>query len=133
MAVFYLNATRYATHCLQQYYASNEIKKRRKYNNNVMVEQHGCLTPLVYSGKESMSRECKKFYSVLPEMIARILHHIVWVTTNISFSLMSSILLCIRGSGGKNWALESRRNERWKWHQNERIIINIARTKKYQQ
>ena len=31
--------------------------------------EQGCFAPLVFSANGSMCRECKKFYSVLAEMI----------------------------------------------------------------
>ena len=70
------------------------------------VEQ-GCFTPLVFSANGGMGRECKKFYSVLAEMITmkqKQEYYITmsWFRQKISFWLMRSILLCICGSRGKN-------------------------------
>ena len=70
------------------------------------VEQ-GCFTPLVFSVNGAMGRECKKFYSVLAEMVTlkqkqEYCITMSWVRRKISFSLMRSILLCILGSRGKN-------------------------------
>ena len=67
--VFYSNATRYANQSLQQCYASNENEKKRKYYNRVMNVEQGCFMPSVFSANGGMVRECKKFYSVLAEMI----------------------------------------------------------------
>ena len=69
------------------------------------VEQ-GCFTPLVFSANGGMSHECKKFYSVLAEMIIlkRKQEYCIkmsWLRKKNSFSLMRSISLCIRGSRGK--------------------------------
>ena len=70
------------------------------------VEQ-GCFTPLVFSANGGMGCECKKFYSVLAEMITIKLKQeycitMSWLRRRISFSPMRSYLLCIRGSRGKN-------------------------------
>ena len=69
------------------------------------VEQ-GCFTPLVFSANGGMGRECKKLYSVLAEMITMKRKQecitMSWFRQKISFWLMRSILLCIRGSRGKN-------------------------------
>ena len=105
--VFYSNATRYANQSLQQCYASNENEKKRKYNNRVMNVEQGCFTPLVFSANGDMGRECKKFYSVLAEMITskRKQEYCItmsWLRRKISFLLMRSTLLCIRDSRGKN-------------------------------
>ena len=104
--VFYSNATRYANRSLQQGYALNENEKKRKYNNRVMNVEQGCFTPLVFSANGGMGCECKKFYSVLAEMITikRKQEYCItmsWLRRRISFSPMRSILLCIRGSRGK--------------------------------
>ena len=69
------------------------------------VEQ-GCFTPLVFSANGGMGHECKKFYSVLAEMIIlkRKQEYCIkmsWLRKKNSFSLMRSISLCIRGSRGK--------------------------------
>ena len=69
------------------------------------VEQ-GCFTPLAFSANGGMGRECKKFYSVLAEMITlkrkqECCITMSWLRRKISFSLMRSILLYIRGSRGK--------------------------------
>ena len=69
------------------------------------VEQ-GCYTPLAFSASGGMGREYKKFYSVLAEMITITRKQECCITMSwlrkISFSLMISILLCTRGSPGKN-------------------------------
>ena len=105
--VFYSNATRYANQSRQQCYALNENEKKRKYNKRVMNVELGCFTPLVFSANGVMSRECKKFYSRLAETISakRKEEYAItmpWLRGKVSFSLMRSILLCIRGSRGKN-------------------------------
>ena len=105
--VFYTNATRYANQSLQQCYASNDNEKKRKYNNRVMNVEQRCFTPLAFSANGGMGHECKKFYSVLAEMITikRKQEYCItmsWLRRKISFSVMRSILLCIRRSRGKN-------------------------------
>ena len=70
------------------------------------VEQ-GCFPPLVFSANGDMGHEWKKFYLVLAEMIAikRKQEYCItmfWLRRKISFLLMRSILLRIRGSHGKN-------------------------------
>ena len=67
----------------------------------------GCFTPLVFSANGGMSRECKKFYPRLAEAISakrkeQYAITMPWLLRKISFSLMKSILICIRGSRGKN-------------------------------
>ena len=105
--VFYSNATKYRNQSLQQCYASNENVKKIKYNNRVMNVDQGCFTPLLFSANGGMGCGCKKFYSVLAEMLTmkrkqEYCIRMSWLRRKISFSLTRSILLCIRGSRGKN-------------------------------
>ena len=65
--------------------------------------ENGTFTPLVFSVNGGMGRECKKLYSRLTEMTAEkrnISNSIAttFIRTKISFSLLRSMLLCIRGS-----------------------------------
>ena len=66
--------------------------------------EHGSFTPLVLSATGGMSRECKKFYSRLAEMICkkRKTNCNVTITWNhqrkITSSLIKSIGIWIRGS-----------------------------------
>ena len=64
-------------------------------------------TTVVFSANGGMGRECKKFYSVLAEMITMKQKQeyyipMSWFRQKISFWLMRSILLRICGSRGKN-------------------------------
>ena len=105
--VFYTNAARYANQSFQQCYASNDNEKKRKHNNKLINVKQRYFTSLVFSRNVGMGRECKKFYSVLAEMITikrkqEYCLTMSWLRRKISFSVMRSILLCIRESRGKN-------------------------------
>ena len=68
-----------------------------------MQVEHGSFTPLVMSATGGMGRECQKFYNRLAEMISekRNMDYSIiatWIRRKISFSLIKSIGLCIRGS-----------------------------------
>ena len=81
----------------------NEKEKKRSYNERVLEIEHGTFTPLVFSIYGSMGRECKKFYSRLADLIAEkrdIAKSVAvnWIRTKISFALINSTLLCLRGS-----------------------------------
>ena len=65
------------------------------------------LTPFVFSIYRSMGRECSIFYKRLAKKIAEIreLHQSIvtnWTRTKISFVLLKSPLLCLRGSRSIN-------------------------------
>ena len=69
--VFDPNAKRYATIELSKAYEINEKEKKKTYNERILQVGHGSFTPLVISATGEMSRECKKFYSRLVEMICK--------------------------------------------------------------
>ena len=73
------------------------------YNERVLNIEHGSFTPLVFSANGGMARECSKFYARLSELLStkRSQHYSVisaWVRRKITFSLMKSICMCLRGS-----------------------------------
>ena len=81
----------------------NEQLKKNEYNDRITQVEHGSFTPLVFSCLGGMSYECDRFYKRLAEMIAekRAINTSIascWIRTKISFSLLRSTLLCIRGS-----------------------------------
>ena len=90
--VFNPNAKRYANIELSKAYEINEKEKKKTYNKRILRVEHG-----------GMSRECKKFYSRLAEMISKKRKNnynvtITWIRRKIAFSLIKSIGICIRGS-----------------------------------
>ena len=84
-------------------YEINEKEKKKTYNERILQVVHGSFTPLVMSATGGMSRECKKFYSRLAEMVCKKRKTnynvtITWIRRKIAFSLIKSIGICIRGS-----------------------------------
>ena len=101
--VFDPNALRYRETEIKRCYEKNEQEKKRSYNERVLEVEHGSFTPLVFATHGGMGRECRRFYQRLSEMIAdkRDIAPSVattFVRTKISFSLLRSTLLCLRGS-----------------------------------
>ena len=101
--IFDLDAQRYRNTEIKKCYEKNEIEKKRKYNERVLEVENASFTPLVFSTRGGMGRECKKFFQRLSEMIAnkRDIHvadAMTFVRTRLSFSLLRSMLLCVRGS-----------------------------------
>ena len=71
--------------------------------NGVLGIEHGSFTPLVFSCFGGMSRECSYFYKRLSEKLAdkrniSISEATCFIRTKINFSLVKSLVLCIRGS-----------------------------------
>ena len=71
-------------------------------NSSIEVE-HGSFTPLVFSTTGGMGRQSTIFYSRLASLLARKRHQpysttMGWLRCHLSFSLLRSSILCIRGS-----------------------------------
>ena len=101
--VFNPFARRYSGLTLSQAYKTNESEKKRHYNDRVMSIEHGTFTPLVFSSSGGMAPECRVFYQKLSSMISehrKETYSVVasWVKTKLSFALLRSAVLCIRGT-----------------------------------
>ena len=71
-----------------------------------MDVEHGSFTPLVFSCLGGMSVECNQFYNKVADKISEkrdisISKGRAWVRTKLSFCLLRSTHLCIRGSRTK--------------------------------
>ena len=82
---------------------SNENSKKREYNQRVQQVEHGSFTPLVFSTFGGMGVEGTHFYNRIAEKIAEkrdIASSLSksWIRTKISFSLLRTTNLCLRGS-----------------------------------
>ena len=101
--VFDHNALRYSRTELKKCFQKNEEEKKKSYNERVLQIENATFTPLVFSANGGMGKECSTFYKRLAEMIAdkrniATSEAISFVRTRISFSLLRSMLLCLRGS-----------------------------------
>ena len=101
--VFNPLAQSYSNRTLKAAHKSNENSKKREYNERVLHVEHGSFTPLVFSCLGGMSQECSHFYNKLADMIGekRNLNNSVsrtWVRTKLSFHLLRTTHLYIRGS-----------------------------------
>ena len=96
-------AKRYVNQEISKTYEVNEREKKKLYNERILQIEHGNFTPLVMSATGGMGRECKKFYACLAEMISykrgtSFSVITAWVRRKITFSLIKSIGMCLRGS-----------------------------------
>ena len=101
--IFDPNAKRYQNNTLKQMYAKNEVEKKRHYNERVQRVEQGSFSPLVFSANGGMGNECRIFCNRLCEMLAEkrkceLTKIKSWLRTILSFTLMRSMLLCLRGS-----------------------------------
>ena len=95
--VFNPNVKRYEGKTLQQCYRTNEMEKKRKYNERILQVENGSFTPLVFSVNGGMGKEANKCYSRIAEKLAEkrdepYLVMMSWIRRKISFSMMKSIL-----------------------------------------
>ena len=101
--VFDLNAKRYEGKTLQQCCRTNELEKKRKCNERILQVENGSFTLLAFSVNGGMGKEANKSYSRIAEKLAEKRDEsysviMSWIRRKISFLLMKSIIMCIRGS-----------------------------------
>ena len=107
-AFFYIRvfdplARRYQDQTLRQAYLTNEKKKKRHYNARILEVENGTFTPLVFSVYGGMGNECQIFMKRLSLLLSekRAENYSMmstWIRTKLSFALLRSCLMCIRGS-----------------------------------
>ena len=105
--VFNPLAQTYSNQTLKAAHRSNENSKKREYAERVLNIEHGTFTPLVFSCLGGMSTECSHFYNRIADKLSEkrdldISKGRTWVRTKLSFSLLRSTNLCIRGSRTKH-------------------------------
>ena len=81
----------------------HEKEKKRQYNQRIMNIEHGTFTPLVFSISGSVGTECSKFHKQIANAIAlkseeRYDRIYSMIRCRLSFLILRSALLCIRGS-----------------------------------
>ena len=101
--VFNPLASTYHKMTLPAAHRDNENQKKREYGERIQQVEHGSFTPLVFCSFGGMSVECSKFYKHVSEKISekRDIPYSVatsWIRTKLSFSLVKTANLCIRGS-----------------------------------
>ena len=81
----------------------HEKEKKRQYNARIMEIEHATFTPLVYTIKGAMGQECEIFHKTLAEKLSvksgdRYEDITRLIRVKLSFIVLKSALLCIRGS-----------------------------------
>ena len=84
-------------------FTHHERQKKRAYEQRVVEVENGSFTPLVFSTTGGMGRLASIFYSRLAMMLSEkrqqpISSTMGWLRCQLSFSLLRSSILCIRGS-----------------------------------
>ena len=107
--VFHPFAPSYRHKSLQATHRQHESEKRRAYNDRILQVEMGSFTPLIFTttGGMSCGSECHAFYRRLAELLAE--HRSLpkstvtaWLRCRLSFSLLRSALVCIRGTRTPN-------------------------------
>ena len=88
---------------LETAFKNNERTKKNAYNNRVIRIEHGSFTPIVLSAMGGCGKETSRFISKLIEMLGEkkeILTSTMasYIRTKLSFNLVRSQVMCIRGS-----------------------------------
>ena len=88
---------------LEAAHQRNEREKIRAYGERIQHVDQGSFTPLVFTTSSGNCPKAKRFYSKLAESLAAKKHqprsHVVaWMRCRLSFSLLRSALLCLRGT-----------------------------------
>ena len=88
---------------LSSAYARHEKEKRRSYQQRVIQVEHASFTPLVFSAGGGMGKAAQVFYRRLAGLLAErrkeaYPHVMGLLRTTLSFSLLRSAILCLRGS-----------------------------------
>ena len=78
-------------------------EKKRAYNRRVIEIEHGVFTPLVLGTNGVMEKECAIFHKILAKKLAVKYDKpystiMSYLRTKISFCLLRSSLLCLRGT-----------------------------------
>ena len=105
--VFDPNAQRHQSKTLRKCYEINEQEKKREYSSRILNVEQGTFTPLVFSAAGGLGRECSMFVKKLIQLISikrkeELSMATYGIRCKISFALLRSCLLCVRGSRKSN-------------------------------
>lgn len=88
---------------LEAAHQRNEQEKTRAYGERILHVDHGSFTPLVFTTSGGMGPKARCFYSRLTDLMSEKKHQprsqiAAWMRCRLSFSLLRSALLCLRGT-----------------------------------
>ena len=109
--VFHPHARSYRNTPVPALYKIHEREKRRHYEDRVREVDRGTFTPLVFSSTGGAGPAAKAFIKRLANMLAAkketdYATTIDWLRCRLSFSLLRSSILCLRGSRSLRRTLE---------------------------
>ena len=91
---------------LEAAHRRQEGDKRRAYEERVINVEHATFTPLVFTITGGMGQAAQKCYARLADMLADVRGQprslvVAWMRCRLSFSLLRSAILCLRGTRAK--------------------------------
>ena len=97
------NAESYKDLTPQQIYRQHENEKKRMYASRVMEVEQATFTPLVFTATGGLAPECQVYHKRLAELLSvkkgeDYSTTMSWIRTKISFAILRTSLLCLRGS-----------------------------------
>ncbi|CAH3171415.1 unnamed protein product, partial [Porites lobata] len=100
------NADSYRELFPKQRFQLHENGKKRQYSRRLLEVEQGTFTPFVFTSTGGMADECKRFHSRLAELLALkkgddYATTISWIRAKVSFAILRSALLCLRGTRSK--------------------------------
>ncbi|XP_062508503.1 uncharacterized protein LOC134184773 [Corticium candelabrum] len=102
--VFYPNAKSYRHHSsLTSCYGIHENEKKREYGQRVREVEHGSFTPLVFTSTDGTGPEATTLYKRIASLLTTKMNEhystvMQLIRCRISFALLRSAIICIRGT-----------------------------------
>ena len=92
---------------LEAAHRRNELEKIRAYGERIQNIDRGSFTPLVFTTAGGMGPMARRFYGRLAETLADKKQQpksfiTAWLRCRLSFSLLRSAILCLRGTRSSN-------------------------------
>ena len=101
--VFHANAPAYRSLSPTKAFELHERRKQLEYEERIVNVDHGSFCPLVFSTSGAVGPLCSIFLKRLAGMVADEMHisyssAMAWLRCRLSFALLRSAVMCIRGS-----------------------------------
>jgi hypothetical protein len=101
--VTHVNSNSYQNDVTADIFRAQEDEKKRKYLQRIIEVEHGQFTPLVFGTNGGIGTECELFLKRLAGRVSKKQNEsyssvITWLRTKLSFEILKSVHLCIRGS-----------------------------------
>ena len=102
--VFHPDAASYSAQPLDALLLQHERQKKLQYGERIVNVDRGTFSPLVLSTSGVAAPECERFLKRLCGLLARAdssmpyAHHVAYVRCRLSFALLRSAVMCVRGS-----------------------------------